>query len=180
MRSLLSIVLLTPALVLAQPHRPRQQGPAADSVALRFAREFYAWYVPAQARGTDRGVEIVLKGRPEVLGQELRRALEQDSLAQSRAQGEIDGLDFDPFLNSQDPCERYQVRRVLRSGSVVKAEVYGTCRAGRGARPDAVLELVPKGGSWIIQNVRYSARSDLLGQLRLLHSVPKSASPSAI
>ena len=49
-----------------------QVSPRDDTSALRFARAFYAWYVPAQARAHERGVEVVLKGRPEALVEDAR------------------------------------------------------------------------------------------------------------
>ena len=170
--SLIALVVW-PAAAVGQPARE-----PADSAALRFVRGFYAWYVPAQARSHERGVELVLKHRGSALGDELRRALVQDSVAQARAKGEIDGLDFDPFLNSQDPCDSYAARRVRRDGDGFAVEIYGTCRVKKDARPDVVVELAPRATSWVIRNIKYSDHSDLLGQLRLLHGAPKHTPPS--
>jgi hypothetical protein len=39
----------------------------------------------------------------------LLAALKEDVAAQAAAKGEIVGLDFDPFLNTQDPAESYEV-----------------------------------------------------------------------
>jgi hypothetical protein len=158
---------------VAQPARE-----PAESTALQFVRAFYAWYVPAQARSHERGVEFALKQRGATLGDELRRALVQDTVAQARAKGEIDGLDFDPFLNSQDPCDSYVARRVRRDGAGFAVEVYGTCRVAKDARPDVVVEVAPRGNSWVIQNFRYSDKNDLLGLLRRLHGAPKRSSSS--
>jgi hypothetical protein len=169
----LATLVAWPTAVVAQSvHEP------ADSAALRFARAFYAWYVPAQARSHERGVELVLKQRGSALGEELRRALVQDSVAQARAKGEINGLDFDPFLNSQDPCDSYVARGVRRDGAGFAVEVYGACRVAKDARPDVVVELAPRGNSWVIRDLRYSANRDLLGLLRRLHGAPTQTPPS--
>lgn len=61
---------------------------------------------------------------------ELFHALCEDSETSKKAKGEIVGLDFDPFLNSQDPHARYEVGNVVPAGDSYRVEVLGVS-AGR-------------------------------------------------
>jgi hypothetical protein len=74
----------------------------------RFVQDFYDWYVP-KAFGDHTGPawDFALKYRKQAFSSELFRALQEDSDAQAKAT-DLVGLDFDPFLNSQDPCEQYE------------------------------------------------------------------------
>jgi hypothetical protein len=53
--------------------------------------------------GTDTAWNLAIKTKSSVFSPQLALALKEDSAAQAKAEGEIVGLDFDPFLNSQDP-----------------------------------------------------------------------------
>src|SRR5437588_560107 len=74
----------------------------------RFVQSFYDWYVTEALK--DNGgpaSDFALRHRGSVFDPELLQQLKEDSEAQAKAKGEIVGLDFDPFLNSQDPGEQY-------------------------------------------------------------------------
>jgi len=103
------------------------------------------------------------------LDSELACALEADSAAQANALGEIVGLDFDPFLNTQDPYDRYAVGKVTRKGQRCLVDVYGVHSGKRSDRPDVVPELVRRHGSWVFMNFHYPReRTDLLSILKRL------------
>ena len=79
------------------------------------------------------------------------------------------GLEFDPFLASQDPCERYQVGKVTQKGKGYLVDVYSLC-AGRRERP-VEAEVMSKNGHWIFVNFYYPLmKSDLLSELALTRS----------
>jgi hypothetical protein len=84
----------------------------SDSDAVRqFTERFYAWYVPAAARA-ERNMLLDAKEMRSAISPEHLRALREDFEAQAQdITGNIVGLDFDPFLASQDPCARYEVRK---------------------------------------------------------------------
>src|SRR5438046_203437 len=85
----------------AQSRKEADSGRAA-------VQHFYDWYVPraANSRGRDMLMVAAVNG-PLRFDHELVRWLRIDSIAQARATGEIDGLDGDPYLNAQDPCDVY-------------------------------------------------------------------------
>lgn len=132
------------------------------AAARQFAAEFYAWYRPAG--GAERGVNEVLKERRAWLTPQLASLLEADQACASRAQA-VCRLDFDPFLNSQDPCEKYEV-----DGDMIPyrdlREVWVLVRATCSGRPDSIptadLVLIPSGVSWVIKDVRYPQTRDPL------------------
>src|SRR5262249_33155263 len=85
-----------------------------------FVQEFYSWYVPVAANSrSGRPSDLALSTRPSAFDPSLARQLKEDSDAQAKVPGDIVGLDFDPFLAAEDPCERYEVVNVH-----TKAESY--------------------------------------------------------
>lgn len=97
------------AILAASPARLGAQT-AADTAQVRaFAQAFYNWYVPIAFHGY-RDSTDVLRHRPLVLTRELRTALREDAAADARSR-DPGGINFDPFLFSQDPCERHRRQR---------------------------------------------------------------------
>ncbi|MHB8540507.1 MAG: hypothetical protein ACYDCD_06140 [Candidatus Acidiferrales bacterium] len=99
--------------------------------------------------------------------------MKKDSDASKKANGEIVGLDFDPFLASQDPGKRYQVGRVTRDGDSYRVEVFGVRFGRKSEKVDVVPEVVRKKGHWLFVNFHYpnavDAKSEnLLGILNVL------------
>ena len=141
-----------------------------------FVRKFYAWYVPRTL--SDNSIpafEFTLKNKKAIFTPILFRALKDDFDAAAKVSDEIVGLDFDPFLNTQDPCERYEVGKTIRKGDSYWVEVYGTCSGKKSEKPDVWPEVVRVNGHWLFANFHYEHQageypdsSDLLGILRLL------------
>lgn len=159
------------AVFLAAPLRAQ---PAADATAdsvRRAVQAFYSWYVPrARQGGAGSPWMAAVRARPAAFAPAIARALRRDSVASSRSADEVVGLDGDPFLNAQDPCTRYVVRRVVRQGARYLADVVGEGGCARHTRPDVVVEVARVGGAWRLENFRYrDPADDLLSLLRRLH-----------
>lgn len=133
--------------------------------AKAFVRELYRWYVPL-AHGTDSGPawRAITTRRKSSLDATLLEALRKDLDAQAHS-NEVVGLDFDPFLASQDPCSEYRVTSARAAGTDVLVTVKGTCEGA-----DAVVLVVAPAakGGWNVKNVRYADGSDLLSLLAQL------------
>ncbi len=161
------LLLALPCSLNAQ-EMTRQQ---LSNSARDFTQEFYSWYVrTAQSEHAAPAWDFVLKHRSSSFSPELRLALKEDSAAQDKSPGELVGLDFDPFLASQDPEDHYEVGKVTRKGDSYWVEVYGV-RSGKRMEPAAVLaELVRKNGHWLFVNFHYPGPngSDLLSLLKRL------------
>ncbi len=141
-----------------------------DSGSARgFVREFYNWYVPkALQDNTTPAFELALKQRSSVLSPQLVLALKEDGAAQDKAPGEIVGIDFDPFLNSQDPAKHYEVGAVTQKGESYWVEICGTWPGKSHKKPDVVAELAQKNGKWVFINFHYYGNKDLLAILKAL------------
>ena len=139
----------------------------------RFVQEFYDWYVPnaLDMNLRSRASDYALKRRPGSFDSELARALRQDSEAQDRS-AELVGLDFDPFLNAQDPRERYIVGNVTVRNNRYWVEVYAVTAGTRSKSVDVVPELVLRNGHWRFLNFHYGKTypngEDLLSLLKRL------------
>ena len=76
--------------------------------------------------------------------------LRVDSTARARAKGEIDGLDGDPYLNAQDPCDNYSVKAIRPRGADFLVDVLGHGGCVAHQKPDVTVVLGLKGGRWTI------------------------------
>jgi hypothetical protein len=132
---------------------------AESSACRKFVQEFYDWYLPlAHKSARQPAWYLALQRKPETFSPDLLKALKIDSEASARAKGELVGLDFDPFVGSQDPADHYQARGVSWQGDRCSVEVWPaspTDAAAKPAKPDAVAEVVLAGGHWEFQNFRY-------------------------
>ena len=103
--------------------------------------------------------DVALQREPSVFSIDLLHALKIDSEAQARAKGELVGLDFDPFLGSQDPASHYEARHAAMTGATCSIEVWRatpTDTAAKMDRPEAVAELKRLNHQWQFVNFRYA------------------------
>ena len=143
---------------------------APESAAVQFVRGFYSAYTPRGVASGLAAVDSLLKEQPQLFTPELLQALRRDAAARAAATGEIDGLDFEPFLNSQDPCARYEVGSAARAGGRVQVPVHAVCDGRRAAAATVVAEVVPANGGWAFANFVYGPPAgDLLHLLQRLH-----------
>jgi len=137
---------------------------------LRFVQSFYDWYA-TNALGK-KGIiasDYALEHKSQVFSPELLRALKQDADAQAKARGVIVGIDFDPFVGSQDPAEKYKVGVIRQKDDRYLVEVYGIYDGSPNQTPDVRAELVQTSGTWVLVNFYYPPVSgNLLDVLRLL------------
>lgn len=143
---------------------------AADA----FVRAFYESFAPRGQTSGLAATDSLLMERPTLFAPALLAALRQDAAARAAAVGEIDGLDFEPFLNSQDPCGRYAVGPAVRSDSAergaVRVTVRSACDRASGPPPAYTVEVIPHAGSWQFVNFYYGPPAgDLLTLLHSLH-----------
>jgi hypothetical protein len=148
-----------------------------------FVQAFYDWYVPvALKHGRVRPADVALKNKGSEFSPELARALREDSEAQAKVKGDLVGLDFDPFLNSQDPSERYVVGNITPKGDRYWVEIYSLTSGKKSEKPDVVPELTFKDGRWIFVNFHYgqgehSEDENLVSTLKILRADRAKSSP---
>lgn len=168
----LSLILL-PWQVQAQTAKNTQERRASVQ---SFVREFYTWYVPKVLKHhAGPAWDLALKYRSHVFSVELFRALQEDSEAQAKVTGEITGLDFDPFLNTQDPCEHYDVGEAVPAGEAYRVAVFSVCSGKKHEEPDVIAEVGRQNGHWVFVNFvyenlakQYPNSANLLATLKLL------------
>jgi len=141
---------------IALPALAQTSGAAAAKKTPRhFVQEFYDWYTPVAQR--EKGVpgwEIAIKDRRSAFSRELVTELKEDFEVQSNCK-EIVGIDFDPFLNNQDPAQRYEVAEIRQDGRIFRADVYGVQSGERGKKPDVIAEFIEKAGHFNFVNFHY-------------------------
>jgi hypothetical protein len=155
---------------------PGQRAALRDGGGLRAA----FLYLPEVLKANEAPAwNVALKFRREAFSVTLFRALKEDSDAQARASGEIAGLDFDPFLNTQDPCDRYRVGAVASQGAGFRVAIYGMCSGRRDERPVVIAEVERQRGSWVFADFLYpTIRTDLLRTLKALKAERQKAKHS--
>jgi len=136
----------------------------------RFVQAFYDWYAPIALRDNRSPAwYVVLSDRATLLDSELVSALKADSVTQANATEGVVGLDFDPFLNTQDPDDHYVVGKTTRRGKRSLVEIYSVRSGKRSNKPDVIAELTWQRGSWVFVNFLYpNIRTDLLSVLKRL------------
>jgi len=161
------LFLLTTLTCLLQAQAKNNED--LSGLAQRFVQEFYDWYAPGAEKAADNNREFSWRKRASDFDPALLRALKEDEDAQAKAK-EIVGIDFDPFLSSQDPCAPYKVHNVIPKGDRYLVEVDCECENVVVEKPTVTAELVNRDGRWIFVNFRYPgpkpSGSDLLSILR--------------
>lgn len=140
--------------------------PEVSKSPREFVETFYKWYVPqASSDNVTAPWNIAIKNRSSVFSRELGHLLAEDSAAQAWCE-ELVGLDFDPFLNSQDPAKSYDVDGISQNGLHYRADVYSVHSGKRSGKPSVSVELMESDGHWIFVNFFYSDGTDLLTILK--------------
>lgn len=168
MKALLFLLVCLVA-ALGHPHSDEQKG--KDRVAaLQFVQEFYDWYVPKASKLAVDPVKDALRSKAAWFASELRKALLEDIEAQQKARDEIVGLDFDPFLNGQDPGVRYVVVGAKAKGKTWLVSLHAVAAGMRSSKP-AVVAVVEQGEKgWRFVNFEYPGGDDLRTILKNLRN----------
>ena len=148
--------------LMAQTEAPRYVGNSPNA----FVEGFYSWYVPHNMSGVsiaDMSKHLQLI-RSE-LSPQLAKLLEEDSAAQAKCKDLI-GLDFDPFLYTQEPAQHYKVGRTIQTKTGYRAYIYRLESGKRADKPDVTAEFAQRDGRWYFVNFYYPGGSDLLTNLK--------------
>ena len=141
--------------------------------AQHFVQAFYDWYIPGLLKLFGTKKSFTWQERAADFDRRLFRALKEDEDAQAKV-GEIVGLDWDPFVANQDPCEHNTARKARKNGEVYIVDVHNVCNGQEDKVVHVVAEVVKQNGHWVFVNFRYPAEksgekeSDLLTVLNQL------------
>jgi len=136
-------------------------------VVRHFVQDFYNWYAPLVLKtDTDIAWERLLKEKPLVLDSNLIHLIGNDYREQAKAKGVIVGIDFDPFLNSQDPSATYVAGKVSGNENVFRVEVRERRSDGGADNAELVAEVSRINGKWRFTNFYYGKNRDLVSILK--------------
>ena len=80
------------------------------------------------------------------------------------------GIDWDPFLATQDPCESFEIQKVTADANGGSVEVRTSCYYVD-SLPDVVAQVVRRGEGWVFANFAYPReKTDLLKILSEMHA----------
>ena len=78
-----------------------EQDTPGVSSCRQFARDFYSWYVPFTQKNLKYPAsDLAIERKAAYFDAALLQAMKADAAAQKQAEGEIVGIDFDPFVGS--------------------------------------------------------------------------------
>lgn len=132
---------------------------------LYFVQQFYDWYVPIAYNAYESGIvaaDIAMDKKSNVFGRELLELLRKERLIRERSTETIEGLDFDPFLSTQDPWPKYIVDGVVQEGGRYFVYIYGVEKSKKSKHPNVIVELELSNDKWTFVNFHYgkNASSD--------------------
>lgn len=134
----------------------------------QYVQGFYSWYARSLSRGRTNATWMEMLRRAHWdLSTELATLLRADATAQSHC-NELIGIDFDPFLLTQDPARDYEVGAIRKQGDRYRVSVYRVEGGHRNKSPDVIAEVAQRSdGRWYFVNF-YSPgmRSSLLTILK--------------
>lgn len=149
-----TLLVMLSVIFGATPSWPGLAGEAPTAATATQA--FYFWYVALpESRNGQPGWAMALDRKPPVLSARLRRALAADLASKARASGMIEGIDFDPFLDGQDPCLRFAIGKTRSEGAHELVQVVPTCDAASRRKPINVA-LVRSGAQFVIDDIVYA------------------------
>jgi hypothetical protein len=126
---------------------------ASEAGARAFVQGFYDWYAgrmlaaSKNRSGKGFGFSDAIRARPDSFSAELKRLLEEDYAAARKCPSEVVGLDWDPFLETQDTPGAYAVGKVEKTAQGFRMSVED--RKSRGVRnPVAQADVAFVGGHW--------------------------------
>jgi hypothetical protein len=132
MRILIGIICCLSSLLSGSLYAQNQT--ATPDSARDFVQQFYRWYVPvALSKHQESSWDVALRDKKMDFSPELAQALQRDSDAQAKVKDDIVGLDFDPFLNTQDPCQRFELGKVTQVKTAYRVEVFDICSGKKSA-----------------------------------------------
>ena len=140
-RTTWALVLL---MALCSQRAEAQVNDPGNRSAREFVESFYQWYIRRiNSDIPDRFWDSALKYKRSAFSPQLFELLKEDRNAQARCI-DLVGLDFDPFLYTQEPAERYVVGRITQKGQSYMADVYAVRHGEQRGKPDETAEVAEK------------------------------------
>ena len=157
------------ATAILIPFTGMAAAPSETESARKFVQGFYDWYTPhALSHKSGAAWDLGHTSKKSAFAPALLSALNEDLKASKKVKDEIVGLDFDPFLSSQDPVSHYSVTKVEKRGQAYLASVNGMTGGKPSAKADVIARVEKVKGTWRFTNFMYPSGENLLGVLAKL------------
>lgn len=115
----------------------------------------------------------IMKKKGNLFSSDLRTKLLEDAAAQAKVKGEIVGLDFDPFLNTNsDVAKKYVATKVVQKGNSYLVDVHAVTSGKKSATPTVTPAVGFVNGKCVFINFHYG--KDAIPENENLISVLKS------
>jgi hypothetical protein len=146
------------------------QHPDTQEAVKKFVQEFYDWYNAVSHSNNNKlsPDQRAIRERARIFDAGLIKALNEDYQESSKHPEEVVGLDWDPFLCSQDLDDRYEAGAVKSHGQNYFVEVYGIYKGKKNREPNVIAEVARNRGHLIFVNFRSPHGGDLLSDLKKL------------
>ncbi len=155
-----------PSITCAEPPAPPSAsksktaltGTSQQQSSLQFVQSFYDWYAAESTRShTTSLLEYALQKRKNSFEQSLYKLLTADVEASKKSPGEIVGLDFDPFFNTNaEPAKSYQVRyHSIKSKDNDSLDILAISGSRKEFETIGTVNVTQKAGLWQISNIHY-------------------------
>jgi hypothetical protein len=168
------------------------KAPAADdkeSVRL-FVQKFYDWYTVLYSKDMSKRKDqspsdiIAVKQKKEYFDVALSNAIIADNREAAKITDEIAGLDFDPFLNTQDTGFAYQTGSVKQVGGKFLVDIHsgqtGRSRAAILKSEVAVVaEVIKVNNQWKFTNFIYPSKDGKSDLITILKNLRKDRNKTA-
>ena len=130
---------------------------------------FYQWYVPlAVSENQEPASDIAIKKRASLFSSRLIKALKDDSDASRKSPDEIVGLDWDPFLDTQDPDQKYVLGNITKDRGRFFVRIHALRAGKKSAKPSVTAVVAQEKGKWVFADFLSSDGQGLLKALSAL------------
>lgn len=128
-----------------------------------FLYRFYCWYVHAALKDTELpSWQMAIRRHPENFVPSLLVMLKKEAARAKKESGYVDTIDFDPFLNTQDPGKYYRVGGENYRAGHALVDVFEENRKEKSLS----IDLINVKGSVKIYDIIYKNGTTLRGLLR--------------
>lgn len=147
---LLCVLSEHPAVSLAASGLSASSTSATDTNVIgAFVQDFYDWYAPiANSQKNSLPWEGAITIKRDLFSRKLALALNVDKHSFANPDGTYTELDFDPFLNTYNPCEHYIVGNILEYDNNYRAAIQPVCNGKLQSKPVVFAEVTLKKGHW--------------------------------
>ncbi len=134
--------------------------------ATAFVQDFVHWYLPLAIKNDAvPSWTVAIRTRRSIFSKTLYEQLRCDAVAEKEHE-DVVGLDFDPFLYSQDPDTDYAVKMVNKNGNIYRISI--SPKNSPNVKEYSIVDLSFGIGGWKIENVEYPGSGTLLSALAAL------------